>query len=98
MEGGAPLDSKIAKLVLNTLKTKLPKNEIEQLLTAREIEVLTLLAEGFVKKEIADRLQIGISTVVTHVTHIYEKLNTPNAPSAIAKVFQLGILPISDPE
>ncbi len=96
MEGGASLDTKVAKFVLKTLKTKLPRNEIEQLLTEREIEVITLLAEGLVKKEIADRLNIGISTVVTHVTHIYEKLNAPNAPSAIAKAFKLGILTISD--
>lgn len=95
MAGGASLDSKLAKFVLNTLKTKLPKNEIEQLLTERELDVLSLLAEGRVKKEIAERLQISMSTVVTHVAHIYEKLNAPNAPAAIAKAFQMGILPIS---
>lgn len=95
MAGGASLDTKLAKFVLNTLKTKLPKNEIEQLLTERELDVLSLLAEGRVKKEIAERLQISMSTVVTHVTHIYEKLNAPNAPSAIAKAFQMGILPVS---
>ena len=95
MEGGASLDTKVAKFVLNTLKTKLPGKEFEQLLTERELEVLSLLAEGRVKKEIAERLQISLSTVVTHVTHIYDKLNAPNAPSAIAKAFQLGILPIS---
>lgn len=95
MEGGATLDTKLAKFVLKTLKTKLPKKEFEQLLTKRELEVLSLLAEGRVKKEISERLQISLSTVVTHVTHIYEKLNAPNAPSAIAKAFQLGILPIS---
>ena len=96
MEGGASLDAKVAKFVLNTLKTKLPRNEVEQILTEREIEVLTLLAEGLLKKEIADRLDIGNSTVVTHVKHIYEKLNALNAPSAIAKAFKLGILTVSD--
>jgi DNA-binding NarL/FixJ family response regulator len=95
MEGGASLDTKLAKFVLKTLKAQLPKNEFEQLLTERELEVLSLLAEGRVKKEIAERLHISLSTVVTHVTHIYEKLNAPNAPSAIAKAFQLGILPLS---
>ncbi len=95
MNGGASLDSKVANFILKTLKTKLSKTEFEQLLTERELEVLSLLAEGRVKKEIAERLQISLSTVVTHVTHIYEKLNATNAPSAIAKAFQLGILPIS---
>lgn len=95
MEGGASLDTKLAKFVLQTLKTKLPPNVIEQLLTHRELAVLSLLAEGRVKKEIAEQLHISLTTVVSHVTHIYEKLNAPNAPSAIAKAFQLGILPIS---
>jgi two-component system, NarL family, nitrate/nitrite response regulator NarL len=95
MEGGASLDTKMAKFVLNALKTKLPNNEYRQLLTDRELEVLSILAQGCVKKEIAERLHISPSTVVTHVTHIYEKLSAPNAPAAIAKAFQLGILPIS---
>jgi two-component system, NarL family, nitrate/nitrite response regulator NarL len=95
MEGGASLDAKLAKFVLTTLKTKLPPSEIEHLLSKRELEVLTMLAEGRVKKEIADRLHISSSTVVSHVAHIYEKLNAPNAPAAIARAFQLGILPIS---
>jgi DNA-binding NarL/FixJ family response regulator len=94
MEGGASLDVKLAKFVLSTLKTKLPANEIDGLLSKRELEVLTMLAEGCVKKEIADRLHISLTTVVSHVGHIYEKLNAPNAPAAIAKAFQLGLLPL----
>lgn len=96
MEGGASLDAKLAKFVLTTLKTKLPPSEIEHLLSKREMEVLSMLAEGRVKKEIAERLHISLTTVVSHVGHIYEKLNAPNAPAAIAKAFQLGILPITD--
>jgi len=94
MAGGAALDAKVAKFVLSTLKNNFPKRDIEQLLTEREMEIITLLAEGRVKKEIAERLGISIFTVVTHVTHIYEKLNVKNAPAAIAKAFQKGILPL----
>jgi two-component system, NarL family, nitrate/nitrite response regulator NarL len=97
-EGGASLDVKLAKFVLKTLKSKLHSFEVEQLLTVREMEVLALLAEGRAKKEIADQLHISLSTVVSHVAHIYEKLNAPNAPSAIAKAFQLGLLPLDKPE
>ena len=92
MAGGASLDAKVAKFVLNALKTNLPKRDLEQLLTEREVEILTQLAAGQLKKEIAESCGISIHTVVTHVSHIYEKLNVKNAPAAIAKAFQMGIL------
>jgi DNA-binding NarL/FixJ family response regulator len=96
MEGGSTLDAKLAKFVLKTLKTKLPPSEVEHLLTKRELEVLAMLAAGRTKKEIAEGLHVSLTTVVSHVGHIYGKLNAPNAPAAIAKAFQLGILPISE--
>ena len=91
--GGASLDSNVAGFILKTLKTKLPKNQQDdqQSLSQRELEVLTLLAEGLAKKEIADRLQISTSTVVTHVGHIYEKLNATNAPAAVHKAHLKGL-------
>ena len=91
--GGASLDAKVAQFILKTLKTKLPKGDARPSLTERELEVLSLLAEGLVKKEIAERLCISSTTVVTHVSHIYEKLNASNAPSAINKAYRLGIFP-----
>ncbi|MDP4611262.1 MAG: response regulator transcription factor [Opitutales bacterium] len=89
--GGASLDRTVAKFVLNTLKTKLPQEEIAAALSERELEVLVLLSDGLVKKEICDQLGIGYSTVDTHVRHIYEKLNVRNAPSAVSKAFRLGL-------
>ncbi len=91
--GGASLDAKVAQFILKTLKTKLPQGQTNQVLTDREMDVLTLLAEGLVKKEIAERLSISNTTVVTHVSHIYAKLNVTNAPSAVNKAYRLGIFP-----
>jgi two-component system nitrate/nitrite response regulator NarL len=93
MDGGAPLDPSIARFILNTLKTQLPKVALGCVLSEREMEILTLLAEGLVKKEIADRLCISSNTVITHVRHIYEKLNVPNAPSAVSKAYRIGLFP-----
>ena len=93
MDGGASLDAGVARFILNTLKAKLPKGEIDNLLTARELEILILLGEGLVKKEIADQLNISYTTVDTHVAHIYEKLEVRNAPSAINKAHRLGLFP-----
>ncbi|WP_372797375.1 response regulator [Pontiella sp.] len=91
--GGASLDTGVARFILSTLKAKLPRKEVEVFLTERELQTLTLLSEGLVKKEIADRLNISVTTVATHVGHIYEKFEVQNAPAAITKAFKLGILP-----
>ncbi|MGB7329484.1 MAG: response regulator transcription factor [Rubripirellula sp.] len=91
--GGAVLDSSIAKFILNTLQTKVPRDEIEDALSDRELEILSLLGEGLVKKEIALKLQISISTVATYIRRIYEKLDVQNAPAAITQAYRAGILP-----
>ena len=46
----------------------------EKNLTNREVEVLSLIVQGFINKEIADRLSIGLTTVITHRKNIMEKL------------------------
>jgi DNA-binding CsgD family transcriptional regulator len=43
------------------------------------------------KKDISERLDIGITTVATHVRRIYEKLDVVNAPAAISKAYKAGI-------
>ena len=45
-----------------------------QILTRREIEVMGLIVQGYINKEVADKLHIGLSTVVTHRKNIMEKL------------------------
>ena len=44
------------------------------MLSAREIEVMSLIVQGYINKEIADKLNIGLATVVTHRRNIMEKL------------------------
>lgn len=48
--------------------------DCEHELTAREVEVLVLLVKGLINKEIADRLNIGLTTVISHRKNITEKL------------------------
>lgn len=97
MKGGASLDARIASVVMTSLKSKLPSEVREDPpITDREMEVLRLMAEGLPKKSIADKLSISPNTVVSHVTHIYEKLDAQNAPSAIAKAFRMGLLEMSE--
>jgi DNA-binding NarL/FixJ family response regulator len=46
----------------------------QKILTDREIEVMSLIVQGFINKEIADKLNIGLATVVTHRKNIMDKL------------------------
>ena len=52
----------------------MPRILQQKILTDREIEVMSLIAQGLINKEIADRLNIGLSTVITHRKNIMDKL------------------------
>jgi DNA-binding NarL/FixJ family response regulator len=81
----------VARFVLATLRTRLPKGESESILTARQTEILSLLGEGLLKKEIAERLGIGYATVDDHIAHIYVRLGVRNAPAAVNQAHLLGL-------
>lgn len=94
--GGASLDSEVAKFILHTLKTIQTggdQDDDAQLLTDRELQILTLLAEGLVKKEIARELSISYATVDSHVSRIYQKLDVNNAPSAVNRAHRMRLFP-----
>jgi DNA-binding NarL/FixJ family response regulator len=91
--GGATLDPSVAKFLLQNLQSRLPRENLDIGLSDRELEILKLLSEGLVKKQIAEKLSIGYATVDTHVGHIYEKLHVNNAPSAVGKAYKLGLFP-----
>jgi DNA-binding NarL/FixJ family response regulator len=61
-------------------------------LTAREREVLALIAEGLVNREIAERLVLSLSTVQTHYGHILEKLGLRNRAELIRYALQHGLI------
>ena len=62
-------------------------------LTARECEILGLLASGQSNKELARALAISPNTVKTHVARVYEKLEVPNRVQAIEKARWLALIP-----
>ncbi|MEK3832997.1 helix-turn-helix transcriptional regulator [Paenibacillus sp. FSL R7-0128] len=65
---------------------------LDEPLTERELEVLTLLAAGLSNKEIADQLIIAISTVKVHVKNIFAKLKVNRRTKAIAQAQELKLL------
>lgn len=61
-------------------------------LTAREVEVLWLLAGGAPNQAIADRLRVSVGTAKAHISHILGKLGAHNRTEAVARARQLGLL------
>ncbi len=70
-----------------------PDEELEPMtLTAREREVLGLLASGSSNREIASALFVSLPTVKTHLAHIYDKLGARNRNEALGRAMTLGLL------
>lgn len=86
--GGAPMSSQIARKVVQSFRTAPPAGT--GTLSPREQEILGWLAQGFLIKEIADRLGISFDTVRTHIRRIYEKLQVHSRSQAVAKFFHSG--------
>ncbi|PTT31865.1 DNA-binding response regulator [Chryseobacterium sp. HMWF028] len=84
-QGGAPMSFSIARRVLKHFERNLPEIKGFDELTEREKEILELLSEGLLYKEIADRKCISIDTVKKHVGNIYRKLHVNNKVEAINK-------------
>jgi DNA-binding NarL/FixJ family response regulator len=95
-EGGAPMSSQIARKVVNAFQVGAATADTSaasaatrtiSILSNRENEILELLAQGMLYKEIAGRLFISQETVRKHVYHIYEKLHVNNRVEAINKFY-----------
>jgi len=86
-QGGSPMSSNIARKLLTLFVHEKTKTKKEAL-SDRENEVLQLLADGLLSKEIAERLFIGHGTVRQHIHNIYEKLHVHNRTEAVNKYFE----------
>lgn len=86
--GGAPMNSHIARLVVQSFHRRGSSPRPAENLTAREEEVLRLVAHGFINKEIADSLGISLETVRQHLKNCYAKLHVRTRTEAAMKVFR----------
>lgn len=68
------------------------ENNVVTVLTNREKEILRLVKDGFLSKEISDKLSISLHTVNTHRQHILEKLSAGNSMEAVAYASKLGLI------
>ncbi|MBP4138308.1 response regulator [Flavobacterium geliluteum] len=84
-KGGAPMSFAIAKRVLQHFQESKVQVQSLALLTVTEKEVLELLAQGLLYKEIADKKSVTIDTIKKHIGNIYRKLQVSNKIEAINK-------------
>ncbi len=90
--GGAPMSPEIARKVVQMFQRAAPPRDDSNQLSAREIEVLKLLADGHVYKTAAEVLSVSVDTIRFHIRNIYEKLHVHSKSEAVLKAFRTGIL------
>lgn len=61
-------------------------------LSPRQKQVLELIAEGYPKKQIAEQLNVSVTTVITHAQDAYKHLGAFNASHAVAKAIRSGVI------
>jgi DNA-binding NarL/FixJ family response regulator len=83
--GGAPISSHIARRVVEHFHLLTAEQMEDENLSHREHQVLTLLASGYIYKEIGDQLGIGVTTIRTYVKNICKKMHVRNRLEAVAK-------------
>ena len=104
LRGGAPIDPFIARRILDLLPA--PASEpasppvaaqaasapLEVALSAREAQILRLVADGLSNREIAEQLFLSRYTVECHIKHIYRKLAVPSRTKAVHEARARGLL------
>jgi DNA-binding NarL/FixJ family response regulator len=83
--GGSPMTTHIARKVVQSFQKSPATTEATENLSPREAEVLDLLSQGLIYKEISDKLGISYETVHTYIRRIYEKLQVRTRTEAVAK-------------
>jgi DNA-binding NarL/FixJ family response regulator len=85
VEGGAPMSRDIARKVLQHFHAPPKPAAAPETLTPREREILDQIVQGYVPKEIADRLGVSWETIRTHLRNIHEKLHVHTRAGAVAE-------------
>jgi DNA-binding NarL/FixJ family response regulator len=91
--GGAPMSPEIARKVVMTFRKYPPPRESDVELSARQVRILQLLAEGHTYKSCAESLGLSLDTIRFHVRKIYDRLHVHSRSEAIWKVFVKGTVP-----
>lgn len=84
-------DKEIFKVFFEVPNPNAEHNEFQRF-TSRETQILELMSEGKLTKEIAEKLKISVSAIETHKTNMFKKANVMNAPQLIKFAIKKGYL------
>jgi DNA-binding NarL/FixJ family response regulator len=90
--GNMVIDPQLVVALAEELQDAKDRDRKAETLTAREVEVLQLLAFGNTNKDIAAQLFISPDTVKTHLEHIFEKLGTSDRTAAVAEALRRRLI------
>ena len=90
--GNMVIDPQLVVALAEELSQVKERDRKAETLTAREVEVLQLLAFGHTNKDIADQLFISPDTVKTHLEHIFEKLGAADRTAAVAEALRRRLI------
>lgn len=83
--GGAPMSGRVARQVIDAFRMAMPAPSEMDSLSLREQEILALLAQGLVAKDVATKVGLSYQTVRAHLRNIYEKLHVHSRAEAVRK-------------
>ena len=92
--GGAPMTWEMARMLVESYQKKPDKAKPDlEVLSDREMEILTLVSKGMSSKDVSRTLNISYFTVVNHLRHIYEKIHVHSRMEAVMKFQESNRLP-----
>ena len=83
--GGVPMTSQIARRVIESFRRKPQTRNESTRLSVREEQILQLLSQGYSNKMIADKLELSIDTVCTHLKHVFSKMHVRSRTQAVVQ-------------
>jgi DNA-binding NarL/FixJ family response regulator len=85
MGGGAPMTGQIARRLIESFRRKAKDRDETMRLSVREEQILLLLSQGYSNKLIADKLELSIDTVCSHLKHVFYKLHVSSRTEAVVR-------------
>lgn len=83
--GGAPMTSQIARRVIESFRQKTKIRDESSRLSVREEQILVLLSQGYSNKLIAEKLELSVDTVCSHLKHVFTKLHVSSRTEAVVR-------------